>query len=117
MNNIRNLSRQILETQKAIHDFQLTRLKNVLDGEIVLLTNEPMIPDYIMEEPEYEEEHEEDYEGDMALTELASIADKSAQIYDMIQETDELPAWIQSKITLAAHNMTAVHDYIKYKRS
>lgn len=58
---------------------------------------------------------EGDYEGDMALIELNSIIDKAAIISNMISENTELPAWIQSKITLAAHNMTAVHDYIKYK--
>jgi len=60
---------------------------------------------------------EGDYEGDMALVELNSIIDKAAIISNMINQNTELPAWVQSKITLAAHNMTAVHDYLKYKSS
>jgi hypothetical protein len=58
---------------------------------------------------------EDDYEGGMALVELNAIIDKAATITNMIEENTELPAWIQSKITLAAHNISAAHDYLKYK--
>lgn len=115
MNRIRNLSMQILKTQKAINDYHLQKHKDFFDGEIVFLTEEPMMHEFI--EEEVENNLHEDYETDMASTELAAIADKSIEIYQMIQNFDDLPAWVQSKITLAAHNITAVHDYIKYNRS
>lgn len=72
---------------------------------------------------EAEEEHNDskkfvddgDYEGDMALVELNAIIDKATAITNMVQENTELPAWIQSKITLASHNISAAHDFMKYR--
>jgi hypothetical protein len=58
---------------------------------------------------------EGDYEGGMALVELNAIIDKATTITNMIAENTELPAWIQSKITLAAHNISAAHDLLKYR--
>ena len=79
-----------------------------------------------MHEMHEEEEHEEegqdkrfvdegDYEGGMALVELNGIIDRATTITNMIAENTELPAWIQSKITLAAHNISAAHDFLKYR--
>jgi hypothetical protein len=67
------------------------------------------------EEPYYTNE-DPDWEGEMALTELSAIIDKAAAIRQMINERSELPAWIQSKITLASHGISAVHDFIKYNK-
>lgn len=58
---------------------------------------------------------EGDYEGGMALVELNGIIDRAQTITNMIAENTELPAWIQSKITLAAHNISAAHDFLKYR--
>jgi hypothetical protein len=115
MNRLRQLSAAMLTTQKAIHDLQLQRQKEslgeifVIEGPMMQGMSHGMMDDgYEMDEP--------DFEGDMALTELAAIADKAMMVREMIDEDSELPAWVQSKITLAAHNMNAIHDYIKYGR-
>jgi len=60
--------------------------------------------------------NEPDHEGDMALTELAAIADKASAVMQMIDGQSELPAWVQSKISQAGHFINSVHDYVKYSR-
>lgn len=94
---------------------ELTKLKqrnknHNFGEEFVLLTDvQPMMPTF--------SEPEQDYEGDMILTELSAIIDKAQTIKQMISENSEFPAWLQSKITLASHNISAAHDYIKYRNT
>jgi hypothetical protein len=57
---------------------------------------------------------EDDHEGSMAKSDLASISSLSAEINDMIDNDAELEGWIQAKITKAADYIEAVHKYMKY---
>lgn len=70
-----------------------------------------------MNEEEEEEEGEKENADDqeMAVVELNAIMDKVNTIIELVQSKSELPAWVQAKITLAAHDVTAVHDYLKYR--
>lgn len=63
----------------------------------------------------------EDYEADMALTELKSISDKALQLAEEIEKKKnamggelELAAWCQSKITKCNDYMNSVYDYMMY---
>lgn len=44
---------------------------------------------------------------------LKKIIDNSYLIYQMIEQFDDLPSWIQDKITIAEHNMEAIISYIE----
>lgn len=54
-----------------------------------------------------------DYEGEMALSQLRNIASKSQELVKMIENDSKMEAWVQSKITLADDYITTVYDYIK----
>jgi hypothetical protein len=64
----------------------------------------------------------EDFEADMAVTELKSISDKADQLVELMKEMKmsagaadvELDAWIQSKITKCNDYMNSVYDYMMY---
>lgn len=64
----------------------------------------------------------EDFEADMAVTELKSISDKADQLVELMREMKlaaagsdvELDAWIQSKITKCNDYMNSVYDYMMY---
>lgn len=64
----------------------------------------------------------EDFEADMAVTELKSISDKANQLVELMKEMKmsagaadvELDAWIQSKITKCNDYMNSVYDYMMY---
>lgn len=71
------------------------------------------------QEVDTEETLNEDFEGDMAVTELKSISDKADQLVDLIRQMGqgdevELDAWLQSKITKCNDYMNSVYDYLMY---
>lgn len=65
--------------------------------------------------PEYDR-GEYDREGDMVKTQLLIICEAAQELFEMIDEEDNLPEWTQSKITLAQDYLTTVRDYISAKK-
>ena len=56
---------------------------------------------------------EDDYESEMAKSQIKSVVQNSYEIYSNLQNVPDLPSWVQSKITLAADYITTVNDYFK----
>jgi|688.fasta_scaffold28556_15 ribulose kinase len=56
---------------------------------------------------------EDDYESEMAKSQIKSVVQNSYEIYSNLQNVTDLPSWVQSKITLAADYITTVNDYFK----
>jgi hypothetical protein len=61
---------------------------------------------------EAKEKTEYDYEGDMARGQLQSIINNSQRVHDMLEDNDNLPEWVQSKITLAEDYISTVANYM-----
>lgn len=62
----------------------------------------------------------EDYnerEGKMAKQDAMECADDAHAVAEMIHETDDLPEWLEAKITLAAEYMNAVKDWLTYNKA
>ena len=60
-------------------------------------------------------EHDEgDHEGSMAKRQMFKTAQYAADIFDMIEEGEEFPAWVQSKMTKIADYIGAVKHYLEY---
>jgi hypothetical protein len=53
-----------------------------------------------------------DEEGAMAKSSLLHISKRAQIVRDLLDEKEQLPAWIQDKIAVMNHSMTAIHDYI-----
>lgn len=72
-----------------------------------------------MEEANYHPAHEEpgeyDQEGDMAKIQLRTIIEAAHELHEMLELNDNLPEWVQSKLTLAEDYVTTVRDYLKSK--
>ena len=51
----------------------------------------------------------------MAKSQLFQIATDAAELHDILDEKDELPEWVQSKIAVMADSMDAVIDHLEYK--
>ena len=58
-------------------------------------------------------EEEVDEEGRMAKSDLLKLTQYSAKLYKALGDHDQLPAWIQSKITLAADYIGTVKHYLE----
>jgi len=58
---------------------------------------------------------EYDYEGQMARTQLQTTLRNCEDLLGMINDNDNMPEWVQSKITLAQDYITTVRDYLQSK--
>jgi len=58
---------------------------------------------------------EYDYEGQMARTQLQTTLRNCKDLIDMVKDDDNMPEWVQSKITLAQDYITTVRDYLQSK--
>jgi|TARA_B110000503_G_scaffold97711_1_gene146573 hypothetical protein len=56
---------------------------------------------------------EYDQEGGMAKTDLATMIDAAKDLQGMLKDDDNLPEWVQSKITKATDYIDSVRDYMK----
>ena len=59
---------------------------------------------------------EYDYEGAMARTQLQTIARNAKELVDMLKADENMPEWVQNKITKAEDYITAVNDYLKSRQ-
>ena len=60
---------------------------------------------------------EYDQEGDMAKSDLRSIIANAKRVHDMLEDNDNLPEWVQSKITKAEDYMSTVANYMTSEMS
>ena len=70
--------------------------------------SEPQMP-----EPTHDSE---DHEGSMAKRQMFKTAEYAAIIFDMLHDDEELPAWIQSKLTKIADYIGVVKHYLEYDK-
>lgn len=56
---------------------------------------------------------EYDYEGQMARTQLQTTMRNCEDLIDMLDDDENMPEWVQSKITLAQDYITTVRDYLQ----
>ena len=56
---------------------------------------------------------EYDYEGAMARTQLQTICRNAQDLVDMLKDDENMPEWVQSKITKAQDYISSVTDYLK----
>ena len=56
-----------------------------------------------------------DHEGEMAVSQLHRLADMANMLLEMIGENDDLPGWVQYKISRSYSDLTDVFGYIESK--
>jgi len=56
-----------------------------------------------------------DYEGDMARSQLFNMENNARELYAMIPEEVDLPAWVQAKLTKANDYLSSVKDYLEHE--
>jgi|688.fasta_scaffold953315_2 hypothetical protein len=59
---------------------------------------------------------EYDYEGDMTKTQLRGVIRNAQELHDILKPDENLPEWVQSKITLAADYIMSSADYVKSRK-
>ena len=61
------------------------------------------------------ESHHDRNEGKMAKYDVKEIEQDAADVFKMIDEEDDLPEWLEAKITKAADYMNSVKDYLTHQ--
>ena len=56
-----------------------------------------------------------DHEGRSTKKYLYHIARQAQSLHDMLNDDDDLPEWVQSKVAQTADKIDSVHDYLTYK--
>jgi hypothetical protein len=87
------------ELEKKIFDEDLHHIVDTLDEAI----------DFI-------DRGEYDYEGAMARTQLQSICRNAQELVDMLKDDENMPEWVQSKITKAEDYISSVTEYLKSRK-
>jgi len=87
-----------LDTDKYTFEYLAEELGFVPEGEVEMQPQQ---------DPEYDEE------GSMAKSQLITIADAAAELYNMMEDETNLPEWVQSKLTLAKEYIDTARDYLK----
>jgi len=56
---------------------------------------------------------EYDYEGDMAKTQLRAMVDQAEDLIEKFGDNENLPEWVQNKITKASDYIKDVYSYME----
>ena len=62
-----------------------------------------------------DDEGEYDYEGEMAKNQLRTMIDAAQELHDSLEDNENMPEWVQGKITKATDYIDSVRDYMKSK--
>lgn len=62
---------------------------------------------------EAKDKGEYDYEGSMAKTQLRTMIDAAQSLHDMLEDDENMPEWVQGKITKATDYIDTARDYMK----
>ena len=54
-------------------------------------------------------------EGRMTKSQLFKIAQYAQHLHDTLQDEDDLPEWVQSKISVISSDLGKVKHYLEYK--
>lgn len=55
------------------------------------------------------------HEGRMTKAKLFRLAQMAQRLHDKLIDGDDLPGWVQDKVTTAEDRLRSAHDYILYK--
>ncbi len=82
------------------------KLKEIIQEELEMYSDEPS--ENLMGDPEY------DQEGYMTKSELYKIGKYALELHDMIEGDDNLPEWMQSKVSKMAQMIGDVKHALEY---
>jgi len=71
---------------------------------------------FIKEASGNDEDNYDEFRGQMARTQLMSIAEKAGELAEEMKDDTQLEAWVESKITLAEDYIQTIYDYLKYNK-
>ena len=86
------------------------RLKQIIKEEVVSVKKMQMGPSDDINMGEFLDGTDE--EGDMAKSQMLRATEYAQKITQAMDDQTQLPAWVQSKLTMAAKNLSSVWHYL-----
>ena len=71
------------------------------------------LSDLMKKANEAKDPEEYDKEGDMAKTQLKTMINAAQELHDQLSDDENMPEWVQNKITKATDYIDSVRDYMK----
>ena len=115
-----------LETyKKKVDEISLDQLKSKISNTGMKSTKKAMGADKIKKDLEAmkaklatEEKDPEEYdnEGSMMKSQLRQICSANEKLMSMVKDDDNLPEWVQSKVTKATDYIRSVRDYLESEK-
>ncbi len=113
--NEENLGEYIVDTNAYVKDLETLRNSGVLGNRVMENINEMNACQTCGEQGHDSSYHKQDHEGKMAKSQLYKIHQYAERLMHMIPDDAQLPAWVQSKFTNAAHSIGAAFHYLDYE--
>lgn len=76
-----------------------------------------LTPGQNVKEEDDKDPNEYDKEGDMMKSQLRQICSANEKLMAMVKDDDNLPEWVQAKVTKAADYITSVRDYLEAEKN
>jgi len=64
---------------------------------------------------DYGSQKSDSQEGRMTKAKLFRMAQMAQRLHDKLEDGDDLPGWVQDKVTTAEDRLQSAHDYMLYK--
>ena len=113
--NEEDLGEYIVDTDAYIKDLEDLRKKGVLGDKVMENINEMNTCTKCGKMGHDASHHKHDHEGKMAKSQLYKIHQYAERLLHMLPDDAQLPAWVQSKFTNAAHSIGAAFHYLDYE--
>lgn len=119
------LSREEIKDDADIHDIAEIVIKMSGQGPVTMSNYKDILDFMKRQGSETNEDHgpedpnadynqgEYDREGDMAKDQLRTVNDAAKELYSIIAADENLPEWVQAKITKAMDYLDTARDYMK----
>lgn len=105
--------RKVLKQESATEVNEMSYGKKLAKAIMAKQSKHPIAQQMGEEVKDVADAGEYDYEGDMAKSQLRSILTNAKRLHDMLEDKDNLPEWVQSKITLAEDYILTAANYME----
>lgn len=107
-----------LQAGKTLNPMERDAVAKVVDSLMYIVTGDDTVFQKARQHTQrtkYQTESKEEYdnEGKMAKTQLTTLADAAQELMGMLGDDQNLPEWVQSKITKAVDYLDTARDYMK----
>jgi hypothetical protein len=92
------------------------RLKQIIKEEMEAINRSEDLPQGY-DDTVQGQDQELDYEGYMTKSQLFKIGEYALKLHDMIEDGENLPEWMQSKVAQMAQSIGDVYHALEYDKS